>query len=204
MRFMKRVFFGLTCTSILLTGCSTLSQQECETGDWHGIGYFDGRNGHPVTRLNDHQKACAEYSIPINTQIYMQARADGLLQYCQPESGYQEGRNGREYKNVCPFELESAFLMEYRLGEKIYLQEQKVKEKEQLIGDTKRELNQIKDRIRSINNKLKQGGPSSQKRTALLQELHEAEHQVIEKRIQLNGYETQLVLERTILNTLLP
>jgi hypothetical protein len=42
-----------------LSGCATLSEEECAMSDWHTIGFEDGSRGYTADRLGDHRRACA-------------------------------------------------------------------------------------------------------------------------------------------------
>ena len=56
---------GIVCVVSLLglSGCATMSAEECATGDWHMIGFEDGSMGYTVDRLGQHRKACAKYGV---------------------------------------------------------------------------------------------------------------------------------------------
>ncbi|MGE4130997.1 MAG: DUF2799 domain-containing protein [Bdellovibrionales bacterium] len=52
----------------------------------------------------------------------MQVRyAEGLRVFCTPKNAYRFGSSGGIYQNVCPKEVESDWLAEYRKGRKIHL-----------------------------------------------------------------------------------
>nr|BFD61020.1 hypothetical protein CKG001_31270 [Bdellovibrio sp. CKG001] len=46
----------------------------------------------------------------------------GLRDYCAKSNGYTAGTSGKRYQNVCPKDLEAAFLPEYRKGRRKYVQ----------------------------------------------------------------------------------
>lgn len=46
----------------------------------------------------------------------------GTVDYCAKSNGFVAGTSGKKYQNVCPKELEPAFLPEYRKGRKKYVQ----------------------------------------------------------------------------------
>jgi hypothetical protein len=61
----------------------------------------------------------------------MRARyTEGLRVFCEAENGYHFGAGGGVYENVCPKELENAWLAQYRKGRRIYLTNM-ISEKEQ-------------------------------------------------------------------------
>lgn len=107
---------GAALILIIYAGCATLSQDSCEQGDWYGIGYKDGTDGRPQGRLVKHEKACLEFDVSPDEDIYLQGRNDGLKIYCTDQNGYNEGEDIDEYQDVCPKELEQIFLKGYLLG----------------------------------------------------------------------------------------
>lgn len=104
-------FFLISCS-----GCATLSKESCQKGDWYGIGYKDGADGRPHSRLVDHEKACLEYNVSPNKLVYRQGWDDGVKIFCTEQKGYEEGEDLDEYEGVCPAELEQGFLKGYLLG----------------------------------------------------------------------------------------
>ncbi|MEL6167378.1 MAG: DUF2799 domain-containing protein [Pseudomonadota bacterium] len=94
---------ALTCA--VLTGCATLNESECRTGDWYGIGLRDGAEGRLTSHLSNHAKACADYGIAPNASLWLAGREDGLVSYCTPGKAYREGRSGRAMRPVCPAEV---------------------------------------------------------------------------------------------------
>ena len=51
---------GVVVGAALLAGCTTMSKDQCLAGAWGEKGYADGAAGYPISRLDDHAKACAE------------------------------------------------------------------------------------------------------------------------------------------------
>ena len=72
----------------------TLSQAECETADWRGIGYADGAAGYGIRRLDRHRTACAAYGTTPDVSAYGEGRAEGLAEYCTVPTGLRIGRRG--------------------------------------------------------------------------------------------------------------
>ena len=58
--------FGLIFATIAiagLSGCATMSGDECLTSDWNAIGYEDGARGYTADRIGKHRKACAKHGV---------------------------------------------------------------------------------------------------------------------------------------------
>lgn len=100
----RQLVFGLSVLSgiYLLSGCATLSKQECMVGDWQTIGYNDGVAGYHSERLASHTKACAKASVTPDYRAWERGRQFGLKQYCTVNNAYNVGRRGRQLNNVCP------------------------------------------------------------------------------------------------------
>lgn len=109
-------FITATLLLTVITGCATLSREKCERGDWYGIGYDDGTDGHPQDRLMEHKKACLEHNVSPDEDAYLRGRDDGIKIYCTYQSGYDEGEDLQKYGRVCPSELEQEFFRGYLLG----------------------------------------------------------------------------------------
>lgn len=85
-----------------LTGCATLSKQECVMGNWQAIGFADGAAGRTPDYLSNHNKACAKVGIAADYRAWEQGRKEGLKQYCTETNAYQIGRRGVQVSPVCP------------------------------------------------------------------------------------------------------
>lgn len=142
-----------------LSGCTTLSQGECLTGDWYTVGRDDGSRGLQRSRLFEHHKACAEYGVRPDPVAYDAGREDGLLRYCTPRKGFTEGRDGHPYRNVCPLQTERDFLAGYRSGK--------------IIHDAQEALDDVKRDIDSKEHKLDDEDTTDKERDRLVKELHQ-------------------------------
>lgn len=105
---------------IVLSGCATLSQEECVRGDWFGLGVNDGRTGETMTRLDAHQKACMEYGIAVNSETYFAGREQGLRDYCQLDNAFRIGLSGQPYHHVCPPSIDGLFTHYYSAAYFVY------------------------------------------------------------------------------------
>jgi hypothetical protein len=103
-----------------LSGCATMTDQQCRTANWVEIGQRDGAAGWAASRLQEHAKACGEYGIVPNAGAYERGRQQGLLSYCQPTVGRSKGVEGATYYNVCSGPAETGFLRGYEVGRQIH------------------------------------------------------------------------------------
>lgn len=87
--------------------------------DWYEIGRLDGLSGTPYSKLEEHKLQCPDGPEAVHEEMYANGRDAGLVEYCSAQGGLEAGRNGEEYKNVCPAHLEPDFLANFQLGHKI-------------------------------------------------------------------------------------
>jgi len=113
-------YFSVIFVAILLSGCATMSKEECRQVDWYLKGVDDATKGFPLERVIEHAKACARVDIVPDMKDYREGHAKGARLYCVPEKGYSEGRSGAAYNGICPVELEPKFLRAYRDGQELY------------------------------------------------------------------------------------
>lgn len=108
---MKRLLFlcAALFAGLLPASCATLSQEQCEAGDWRAIGFNDGADGRSADRLSSHAEACSEYGIAVDAAVYQAGRSEGLRVYCRLDNAERQGRAGESYNGVCQGELGVAF-----------------------------------------------------------------------------------------------
>jgi hypothetical protein len=101
---------------VLLSGCASLSKEECLRGEWSTVGYQDGAQGYPAKQFYEHVTACREYGVMPRQDVYLKGREQGLKQYCTSEIGLREGQAMRDYQLVCPAKTQALFLQGYMQG----------------------------------------------------------------------------------------
>ncbi|WP_299183502.1 DUF2799 domain-containing protein [uncultured Neptuniibacter sp.] len=165
----------VTGSIISLSGCASLNQSECVTGDWQGIGYRDGAQGKSETFVADHQQACAEYQIRVDLQAYLEGRGQGLQAYCQPGNGYRLGHKGAKYNPVCPKSLSAEFENAYREGRALYQLEQRVRQVENQIKRNDQQIDSLHKQIVQVERSLVSEGLTTSQRRKQLVELRDLE-----------------------------
>lgn len=78
--------------------------------------------------------------------VLMTEHKKGVADYCAKSNGFNAGTSGKKYLNICPKELESTFLPEYRKGRKKYIQA--------MIETTQADIHQLDSRLSSLNSEL--------------------------------------------------
>lgn len=160
-----------TCVFIL-SSCASLSPEQCRNADWRQIGFTDGANGEPASRLQSHASACAKADIKPDLDAYLSGRLEGLLSYCQPENGFKVGRRGRP-DNVgdCPPHLRTPFLDQYRQGREINALEGEVQRIRSMLENDQNDARRNDRRMEEIRRELRRPDLSPERRTSLLNEI---------------------------------
>lgn len=112
--------------ALVLASCATLSEAECEAGDWRAIGISDGANGYPPSYIDNHIEACSEYGVAVDRQLYLQGREQGLERYCTLETAERDGRRGRRNYGTCEGEMAVSFLLVHRAARSVSEAEAKI------------------------------------------------------------------------------
>ena len=153
---------------LLLSGCATLSKNECLNADWYSIGYVDGARGYPASRIGEHRRACAEYSVKPDFEQYEKGRIAGLVEYCNPRNGYWLGTKGAAYGGVCPENLEEQFILAYRQGKNVFGMVNQVKTGEKELRGLYQELENLEREMADDEAELVKDGTGRRRRIRLL------------------------------------
>lgn len=185
-----------------LTGCATLNESECRHADWRLIGLEDGAAGEPPSRVGSHRSACAAFGISPDPVAYRQGHREGLVQFCTPARGYEEGRRGRDYEGVCPPRLEGAFLDGYDLGRRVHEQRREVSRLGAAIRANERRMERIHEAVSGLERRLVMDGTAPDERRALLAELKDLQRELGGLGAETLEYERQRAVARDRLEAL--
>jgi len=185
----------LSLVSVLgLSGCATMSADECVTSDWHAIGYEDGARGYTADQLGNRRKACAKHGITPDFAAYQAGREKGLRQYCQPSRAFNLGAGGARYNGVCPADMEVDFVDAFNSGHQLYTLRSRVNGATNQINAKERELDKVNDQIRDAEAKLISSETTIEDRVLLLADLKKRS----ERTGELEAEIAQLIEERAI------
>lgn len=149
---MNRTLFLALPLLTLLNACSTLSEKECHSSDWHQLGVQDGRSGLPERRLDEYAQSCKEYGIRPDANQYLAGREVGLKQYCVPSNAFRTGMNGEAYQGVCPASIDMAFHINNTAALSVYKARQRIKDLDSRLDHLEHELSEKdkseKDKLR--------------------------------------------------------
>lgn len=158
---------------LLVTGCASLSPEQCRHADWRQIGFADGASGSSAARINDHAKACAEVGVLPNLDGYLSGREQGLQNYCRSENGFAVGRSG-SVANIadCPEHMKTSFLDQYRHGQQVYMVEQDLARRRSRIYQNNSHIRRNNERIADIREELARKDLPDERRTVLLNDFN--------------------------------
>ncbi len=182
---------GMGLALVVLGGCSTLSEEECLSGDWRTIGFEDGVAGRAMSRLTEHREACADYGVAPDLDAYTMGRDEGLRAYCQEANGFDVGARGLRYGGVCPPDLEDDFLAAYRDGRELYSLEQEVERVEDEIGEIENRMRDVEDSIRDKERELDGDELASDERRRLRRRIRELDDELRDLRSDLFDLERE-------------
>jgi hypothetical protein len=195
--FMNTRYAGLlTILSLFfVSGCATMSADECTMSDWHTIGFEDGAQGYAADRLGDHRKACAKHGVAPDFEQYQAGRTQGLRQqFCQPSRGFSLGAGGGRYNGVCPADMEMDFVDAYNSGHQLYTLQSAVNSATHQISAKRAELERTDDRIREAEALLIARETTVEDRVLLLAEIKD----LAERTGELDAQIVNLIEERAI------
>lgn len=104
----------------LMSGCDTMTPDECRSANWNDIGLRDGLAGKTMSTLDDRAKSCAKAGTYVDSASYVAGRERGLRTFCRLENAAPLGLNGTSYAGVCPAPLDFEFRRRHQAGYAVY------------------------------------------------------------------------------------
>jgi hypothetical protein len=168
---MRNYRLGLGISLVLIvSGCATMDKPECRQADWQMIGIEDGARGHPVSYIGNHRKACAEYGVQPDLAQYQLGHQAGLAQFCTASNGFNQGRTGRKYNEVCPAGLREQFVRGYNTGRELNLLNSEIDHMRHDVQLKETEMTELGERMQNIETVLVAGAISAIDRKTLLEQ----------------------------------
>ena len=90
---LKQIIF---LTAILISGCTTMSPQQCATQNWQQVGYQDATQG-KASQVLKYRKMCQNAV----EQPYLLGFKQGLATYCQPQQIFKHALQGQGTYTHC-------------------------------------------------------------------------------------------------------
>lgn len=168
----------LALSVLMLSGCATLSKDECRHGDWQSIGYRDGVSGHSASYISEHQKACARVDVSPDYQAWEKGRKQGLKEYCTESNAYQRGKQGLSFSHVCPADISDRLDQMHRKGKTLYDLRTQIKK-------DRKELDKYQEELKKLGNGEMLDFKTEKEARRYMMELHPKMAE-LEKRIENN------------------
>ena len=86
--------------ALLLSGCASMSESQCQVADWQRVGYADGAAGIGESRLAEYVTDCGKIGIAPNAVAYRRGWDEGIANFCRPANGWREGVQGHAGKEI--------------------------------------------------------------------------------------------------------
>lgn len=141
MEIQKTLAVAAILVAIGVSGCATMSAEECQTANWQAIGHEDGSQGLESTQFAKHRKACAEHGVQANFAQYKQGYEGGVRLYCTPERGYSLGKDNNPLPTICPNDLAPNVDRGYRLGQELYVKKKALKDQIEAVNRNMEHIN---------------------------------------------------------------
>ena len=181
---------GMVLALATLSGCASMSSEECANSDWVAIGYEDGSRGYTTDKFGSRRKACAKHGVTADFSAYQAGREKGLVEFCQPSRGYNLGVSGGAYYGVCDVAMEEEFLDAYRVGSQLHsLRSNNATSR---IYSKEAELKRNREKIRAKQAELISDDVTPQDRLLLLNDIRE----LAERSGELEAEIEQLVADK--------
>ncbi|TVQ41140.1 MAG: DUF2799 domain-containing protein [Wenzhouxiangella sp.] len=126
-----------------LSGCATMSAEECMVADWYGLGQADARAGLTTAHLANRASACADAGYPADSDAWHAGFAEGLYWFCTLDRGFRFGLDGQRYQQTCPGDIEADFLEGYQLGLSLHQAQARVASLQSELDGLTRDLRRL-------------------------------------------------------------
>jgi hypothetical protein len=95
-----RLIAVLSTGFLLLGGCASMSESQCQVADWQRVGFADGSAGIGESRLAEYVTDCGKIGIAPNAVAYRRGWDEGIAGFCRPANGWREGVQGHAGKEI--------------------------------------------------------------------------------------------------------
>lgn len=101
-KILRKLLFLWVPVLALLAGCASMSESECRVADWGRVGFSDGANGVPHSRLDKYTEDCEKAGVQPLADAYQQGWNMGIVRFCTPVNGWRAGVSGAQFSaQVC-------------------------------------------------------------------------------------------------------
>ena len=187
---------SILAATAALSGCNSMSAQECLATDWRTVGYEDGVNGYAGDRIGRYRNACSEHGITPNLEQYQTGRDQGLREFCKPANGFRVGSHGGGYSGVCPADLDQSFVDAYQSGRQLYVLRSRVGSTQDEIHAMRSEMEQIERNLVTIGAQMVDPTTTNEQRAQLVIDTKHMAERKGEIKARLPQLESELAFQQ--------
>ena len=126
----------------LVSGCETMSAEECAAADWRALGFNDAaQNG--ADNFGSRAESCGRKGFSADQTAYSAGFGQGMYQFCQPPHGFQFAMGGGAFNGSCPAELQRDFYAAYGDGQRVHQAQSE-------LSDARNRLNSLEQHDREL------------------------------------------------------
>ncbi|VUD53378.1 hypothetical protein TDB9533_01822 [Thalassocella blandensis] len=155
----------------LQTGCATMNKADCLSADWQAIGEKDALVGYNESRMDLYQKACLKHEITPDYALYKQGHYVGSQTFCTAQNGFNRAREGFEYQQSCPLDLETEFLQGYHDGWELYRIKLELDEVEHEISSAHKSIASNETQMEEKHDQMFADGMTKEMRSHLMSDI---------------------------------
>ncbi|MEJ0060341.1 MAG: DUF2799 domain-containing protein [Terricaulis sp.] len=168
---LKLIAFAVLAAAVIgISGCETMSAEECAVADWRTLGFNDAAQS-GADRLTDRSESCAEKGLLADANAYRSGFNDGMYEFCQPPRGFQFARRGGSFNGYCPAELDQPFRRAFSDGARVYSAEQALASARSEVSRLESRRNEIDDDIGSHERTIANPETTEERRQQMRREL---------------------------------
>jgi hypothetical protein len=86
---------------LLVSGCSSLSKEDCLDKNWFQLGQEDAMSGVSEPKTADYRRDCSQHGIQIKSMDYLKGFESGLKKFCTYSNGLYRGEAGEDNHSLC-------------------------------------------------------------------------------------------------------
>lgn len=191
---MKLQAFALAAaiaTLVALSGCETMSAEECAAADWTALGNSDAAQ-RGASRFDDRAESCAERGFMADAAAYRLGFDRGMYVFCQPQNGFAFAHRGGQFNGVCPAELDRDFRFAFTDGQRAHSAEQALSAANSEVSRLRGERDQIDEDIHDHENAMRAEGVTEDDRRRHRDEISRLQRERRNRNDDLNVAEAQV------------
>ena len=172
---------------VLMSGCASMSIEQCKTANWQSVGEKDGANG-AGSLLARHYKACQKAQVVPDQKQYEQGYAKGLSYYCTPRTVFDYALQGRGNYEYCPVQQRASLRPYHQTANQYFQAKRAFSDSENQWTSARQKLleNGLKEKDRTYYKKLVMEGYD--RLPQLRRDLDFAEQQLLDFKYRNNLY----------------